>query len=53
MSAPLSERLRAAYGSSLWALSSRQVADQRPRSGELPGREIDTEAGTCLLHEER
>ena len=55
MTSPLSDRLRAAFGSSLQATiaSSPRSAAIRPVASELPGVEFQTEAGPCLVVETR
>ena len=54
MSTPLADRLRAAFGSSLRGTVEPPPAPARSQQATtLPGREIETEAGPCLVYEER
>lgn len=55
MTTPLADRLRSAFGSSLRATVEHPpaaIGRAKPR-GMLPGREIETEAGPCLMVEAR
>lgn len=53
MPATVAERLRSAYGESLRTKHDEGSFVPEPGTSDLPGHEIETAAGRCLLYEER